>query len=200
MEQKHGAFDSSSKDDNEAPTSSDHGWQKVTYTKRLRKTKPSDSVSNHNKTVPNGALGGAENVFRSLELQSEDRRRRILDAQRAAAIADAPARSKNRTDDEDAEDSETEGVLEDGKVEDAKKVKQKKPKKLKVTVAEAATKIDADHLSAFIADISVGFSINWSISYTNLFLIFVCLCTFWFDLLVSEGIGCDLFVCLLFCG
>ncbi|KAG7980248.1 hypothetical protein I3843_05G172400 [Carya illinoinensis] len=157
MEEKHVAFDSSSKDDNEAPTNSDHGWQKVTYAKRPRKTKPSDSVTNHNKTIPNGTLRGADNVFRSLEQQSEDRRRRILEAQRASAIADAPARSKHRTDDEDAEDSETEGVLEDGKVEDAKKVKPKKPKKPKVTVAEAAAKIDAEHLSAFIADISASF-------------------------------------------
>lgn len=174
MEEKHVAFDSSSKDDNEAPINSDHGWQKVTYAKRLRKTKPSDSVTNHNKTITNGALGGADNVFQSLEQQSEDRRRRILEAQRAAAIEDAPVRSKHRTDDEDAEDSEAEGVLEDGKVDDAKKVKPKKPKKPKVTVAEAATKIDADHLSAFIADISVGSSINGLISYTEFFILFVC--------------------------
>uniref|UniRef100_A0A2N9EF61 Uncharacterized protein n=1 Tax=Fagus sylvatica TaxID=28930 RepID=A0A2N9EF61_FAGSY len=42
-----------------------------------------------------------------------------------------------------------------GKAEESKKVKAKKPKKPKVTVSDAAAKIDADDLSAFLADITL---------------------------------------------
>lgn len=182
MEEKHVAFESNTNEEqennnNNNPTiahgnsngssgGGDHGWQKVTYAKRQRKIKPSatssDSVSNRNKLVGNGAVDGADNVFRSLEQQSEDRRRRILEAQRTAAANDvasavsAAVRSKHRSDYDDDEDSETEAVVENGKVEEEKKVKQKKPKKPKVTVAEAAAKIDANDLSAFLVDISVS--------------------------------------------
>lgn len=135
----------------------DHGWQKVTYPKRQRKTKPTDPVTHPGKAVPNGALNGAENVFRSLEQKSEDRRRKILEAQLAAANADDLDRSKLRNDNDDAEESYGEGVVENGKAEDAKKVKPKKPKKPKVTVADAATRMDANDLSAFLADISASF-------------------------------------------
>jgi COX assembly protein 1 len=171
MEEKHVAFESSPNDDHETATTiahgsnnsnsgSDHGWQKVTYAKRQRKTKasaPSDSAANHNKLVPNGAVSGGDNVFRSLEQQSEDRRRRILEAQRAANDVAAPVRSKVRSDYDDEEDSDTEAVVENGKAEEVKKVKQKKPKKPKVTLAEAAEKIDANDLSAFLVDISTSF-------------------------------------------
>lgn len=180
MEANHVAFESSANGDHETTANAlsnnnDGGWQKVTYPKRQRKTKPSNPVTNPGKTAPNGSLNGVENVFRSLEQQSEERRRRILEAQRAAANADAPARSKHRSDDEDAEESEGEGVLDNGKVEDAKKVKPKKPKKPKVTVPDAATKIDADNLSAFLADISVSFSINCFV------FVYTILCV-WFSL------------------
>ncbi|KAH7516319.1 hypothetical protein FEM48_Zijuj10G0122500 [Ziziphus jujuba var. spinosa] len=183
MEEKHVAFESNTNEEqennnNNNPTiahgnsngssgGGDHGWQKVTYAKRQRKIKPSatssDSVSNRNKLVGNGAVDGADNVFRSLEQQSEDRRRRILEAQRTAAANDvasavsAAVRSKHRSDYDDDEDSETEAVVENGKVEEEKKVKQKKPKKPKVTVAEAAAKIDANDLSAFLVDISTSY-------------------------------------------
>lgn len=149
-------------------TSSDHGWQKVTYAKRQRKTKPSSTASSDSHAtklaVPNGSIPGADNVFRSLEKQSEDRRRRILEAQRSAAAADgangtAPARSKARSDDEDGDYSDEEVAAENGKADETKKpVKAKKPKKPKVTVAEAAAKIDPNHLSAFLAEILVRFS------------------------------------------
>ncbi|KAB1205766.1 hypothetical protein CJ030_MR7G028049 [Morella rubra] len=162
MEDKLVAFESSSKDEHAATANghannSDHGWQKVTYGKRQRKTKFSDAVTNASKLVPNGTVNGADNVFRSLEQQSEDRRRRILEAQQAATNGIAPARSKHLDDYEDAEDSDTDGVVENGKAEDAKKVKPKKTKKPKVTISEAASKIDADYLSAFLAEISVSF-------------------------------------------
>ncbi|PON87381.1 hypothetical protein TorRG33x02_168730 [Trema orientale] len=178
MEEKHVAFESSPIEDQEiainaqtsnisSTASNDHGWQKVTYAKRQRKTtKPSGASDSHannaNKIVPNGSVPGADNVFRSLEKQSEDRRRRILEAQRAAAngaVVVAPARSKAaRSDDEDGEDSDEEVAAENGKADEAKKVvKPKKPKKPKVTVAEAAAKIDPNHLSAYLAEISASY-------------------------------------------
>ncbi|KAK7359491.1 hypothetical protein VNO77_01451 [Canavalia gladiata] len=164
MEEKHAAIESAHNESNGVSASADHGWQKVTYAKRQKKkpnntTTGSDSRANSNKLAPNGADG----VFRSLELQSEDRRRRILEARRAAdaAFDDAPVRSKQRSldfDDEDDEDDENvERSAENGKAEEAKKVKQKKPKKPKVTVVEAAAKIDAADLGAFLVDISASF-------------------------------------------
>ena len=147
----------------------DHGWQKVTYAKRQKK-KPSnanaangsDSRANSNKLVANGMLSGSDGVFKSLELQSEDRRRRILEARRAAdeGFDDVPVRSKQRSRNDDEydydDDDDADRHAENGKAEEAKKVKQKKPKKPKVTVAEAAAKIDAADLAAFLVDISVG--------------------------------------------
>ncbi|GMY22738.1 Transmembrane protein 214-A [Fagus crenata] len=68
MEDNHVAFE-----DHEATTTTtttnthsknDHGWQKVTYAKRQRKTvKPSAAVANLNKSVANATLTGADNVF-----------------------------------------------------------------------------------------------------------------------------------------
>lgn len=187
MEEKNVALESISNEDQEIATvvshsngtssNTDHGWQKVTYAKRQRKTKPSpaaaaaasDSLANGNsKVAANGSLAGGDNVFRSLEQQSEDRRRRILDAQRAAAnivgaAATAPARSKVRSydDDDEDEDSDAEIAAENGKAEETKKVKPKKQKKPKVTVAEAGAKIDPNHLSAFLAEITVSFVQFW---------------------------------------
>nr|POE82894.1 hypothetical protein CFP56_28299 [Quercus suber] len=51
----------------------------------------------------------------------------------------------------DSNDEENERLVENGKVEEAKKVKPKKPK---VSVFDAAVKIDADNLSAFLVNIS----------------------------------------------
>ncbi|KAA0041010.1 DUF2359 domain-containing protein [Cucumis melo var. makuwa] len=134
----------------------DHGWQKVTYAKRQRKTnKPSNDLLS-TKIASNGTVPGADNVFRSLEQKSEERRRRIAEAKAAAIDADeaVPVRSKIRSDDEEGEDSDGEGV-ENGKPnEEAKKVKPKKPKKPKISVAEAAAKIDVNDLLAFLTDVS----------------------------------------------
>ena len=137
----------------------DHGWQKVSYPKRQRKTKPNADPEKTNLARPNGTLtNGAPNVFRSLEQQSEDRRRRILNSQTAYATAsvDANAKAKhNRSDldtDDDDDSSDLEGVKPNGKPAEAeKKVKQKKSKKPKVTVTEAAVKIDPADLSAYLA-------------------------------------------------
>ncbi|KAK6281308.1 hypothetical protein POUND7_015133 [Theobroma cacao] len=141
---------------------SDHGWQKVSYPKRQRKTKPNADPEKPNLTRPNGSLtNGAPNVFRSVEQHSEDRRRRTLEAQRAAAL-NANAKAKhNRSglddddNDNDDEDSDLEGVKPNGKpAEEEKKVKQKKPKKPKVSVAEAAAKIDPADLLAYLAGLN----------------------------------------------
>uniref|UniRef100_A0A2N9G200 Major facilitator superfamily (MFS) profile domain-containing protein n=1 Tax=Fagus sylvatica TaxID=28930 RepID=A0A2N9G200_FAGSY len=69
-----------------------------------------------------------------------------------------PMLSKHRiNDDDDSSDGEGDCVAENGKAEESKKVKAKKPKKPKVTVSDAAAKIDADDLSAFLADITASY-------------------------------------------
>ncbi|RYR64117.1 hypothetical protein Ahy_A03g010258 isoform B [Arachis hypogaea] len=173
MEDKHAsAFESAAAESNgvssAASHGADHGWQKVTYAKRQKK-KPNkadaanDSRANSNKLASNGMLSGSDGVFRSLELQSEDRRRRILEARRVAeeGFDDAPVRSRQRTRDyndyDSDDDDETDRHAEKGKAEEAKKVKEKKPKKPKVTVSEAASKIDAADLGAFLVDISSSY-------------------------------------------
>ncbi|XP_020222454.1 uncharacterized protein LOC109804938 [Cajanus cajan] len=169
MEEKHTAADSAHIESNGVSHGADHGWQKVTYAKKQKK-KPnnaangSDSRANSKQLLPNGTLAASDGVFRSLELQSEDRRRKILEARKAADAAfdeddDAPLRSKQRPRDydEDEDDDNVDRSAENGKAEEAKKVKQKKPKKPKVTLAEAAAKIDAADLGAFLVDISASF-------------------------------------------
>lgn len=138
-------------------THNDHGWQKVTYAKRQKKTKNNNSQSQQaNANV--AAVNGSENVFRSIERQSQERRRRIREVRRAAdaGIEDIPFVSKQQSDYEDEDDDDHDADVDaaaakNGKAEDAKKVK-----KPKVTVAEAAAKIDAADLEGFLADISVG--------------------------------------------
>ncbi|MBA0676859.1 hypothetical protein Goari_018310 [Gossypium aridum] len=135
----------------------DHGWQKVSYPKRQRKTKPD---ADPNLPRPNGTLtNGSASVFRSLEQQSDDRRRRIVEAQRAyaAAAIDADVKHKPKRsviDDSDDDDgSDLDGLKPNGKpADEEKKAKQKKPKKPKVTVVEAAAKIDPTDLSAYFAE------------------------------------------------
>ncbi|GKV35385.1 hypothetical protein SLEP1_g43658 [Rubroshorea leprosula] len=137
----------------------DHGWQKVTYAKRQRKAKP--NADDGDAARPNGTLAnGGRNVFSSIEKQSEDRRQRILEAQRLAAVnVEVSVKPKRRSDgdDEEDEDSDLEDSKENGKAEEVKKPKQKKPKKPKVSVAEAAAKVDSADLAAFLADISGSF-------------------------------------------
>ncbi|CAN1311597.1 Transmembrane protein 214-A [Linum perenne] len=134
----------------------DHGWQKVTYAKKHRKQKPGAADSAAGKINGTVAVGEKGNVFRSLEEQSEERRRRILEAERSAIAAStanaAAGRSRDRSDDDD--DEYDDSVNEKG---EEKKVKQKKPKKPKITVSEAAAKIDESDLAAFLLDISASF-------------------------------------------
>ena len=69
------------------------------------------------------------------------------------------SRSKHRiNDDDDSSDGEGDRVAKNGKAEESKKVKAKKPK---VIVSDAAAKIDADDLSAFLADIMVSFAFQF---------------------------------------
>lgn len=145
-------------------------WKTVSYSKRNRK--PS-------KPLPPGGFsdlyngGVSSSVFSSIEKHSEDRRRRAAEAA-AAAEAEAAVSSavSNGVKVDDEDDSDPGGVEENGAVE-IKKVKPKKPKKPKVTVAEAASKIDADDLSAFLIDITVSNS-NFKFTFC------VCVC-FSFD-------------------
>ncbi|KHN46086.1 Transmembrane protein 214 [Glycine soja] len=91
MEEKHAAANESAHaESNGVSHGADHGWQKVTYAKKQKKktvnaANSADSRANSNKLVPNGTLSGNDGVFRSLELQSEDRRRKIVEAKKMAA-------------------------------------------------------------------------------------------------------------------
>ena len=145
-----------------------YGWKTVSYQKRQRKpSKPSSEAVTANGRS-DGVVAAGDNVFRSIEVQSEERRRRVLDAQFAAAAAASEpvaAGSKRHSDDDEDSDREVNAVQNGGGV-DSKKVKVKKLKKPKVTVAEAASKIDLDDLRAFLADITVS---DWLIRILCLF-------------------------------
>ncbi|XP_013653341.2 uncharacterized protein LOC106358137 [Brassica napus] len=143
---------------------SDHGWKKVVYPKRNRKQKPSDqtTTANGETHVPNGASPNGDNVFRSLEEKAEDRHRRILAAKKAAAYDSDDsdlARSKLRSNGYDYDDSDAEAAVgkENVKAEE-KKPKVKKEKKPKVTLGEAAAKIDASNLEAFLFEASESYA------------------------------------------
>ncbi|KHN06615.1 hypothetical protein glysoja_040120 [Glycine soja] len=73
-------------------------------------------------------------------------------AEAEAATVTAPSRSKQHSDG-DAEH-------EANAFQEVKKAKQKKSKKPKVTVAEAASRISADDLDAFLAEITVSVSFS----------------------------------------
>ncbi|CAI9779135.1 unnamed protein product [Fraxinus pennsylvanica] len=139
-----------------------HGWQKVTYAKKQRRNK---TTSDSSRVESNGSSAAPEknNVFKNLEKNAEARRR-TLEAQRAAAAIydddDAPVRSKKRWGDDDEEDdgNDEDGNLKENVSEEAnKKEKPKKVKKPKVTVAEAAAKIDASDLAAFLSNVLVSY-------------------------------------------
>ncbi|KAF5208096.1 transmembrane protein (Protein of unknown function DUF2359, transmembrane) [Thalictrum thalictroides] len=142
-----------------ANKSSDHGWQTVIYPKRQKKT--SKTSGSNADLRSNSVSNNKSNVFSSVELHADERRRRNLELQRKAAeeaaeeaSASRIARSKQRSDDEDESDGDE--IVENGKVE-SKKPKQKKPKRIKVTVAEAASKIDAENLEQFLIEVSESY-------------------------------------------
>ncbi|KAJ0042671.1 hypothetical protein Pint_18580 [Pistacia integerrima] len=122
----------------------DYAWQTVSY--RKKSSKPSHTENSITDRRPNGGATTSD-IFRSIEQHSEDRRRRMVEAQTKEDVA--VDGSKRHSDEDD--DSDVEPPVADAEV---KKVKQKKPKKPKVTVAEAAARIDAGELGAFLVDIT----------------------------------------------
>ncbi|KAJ6684292.1 TRANSMEMBRANE PROTEIN 214 [Salix viminalis] len=139
---------------------SDGGWKTVTYSKRNKKQQlpnvsnlPENSSSDHRRS--NGVGGGEANVFRSIEQHSEDRRRRIEEESRRREEESGERDGSKRHSDED--DGESDDGDRGGAGEQVKKVKKPKAKKPKVTVAEAAAKIDAGDLGAFLVDITVSY-------------------------------------------
>eukprot|EP00258_Populus_trichocarpa_P028953 XP_024444972.1 uncharacterized protein LOC18099394 [Populus trichocarpa] len=140
---------------------SDGGWKTVTYSKRNKKQQlpkvsnlPENSSSDHRRS--NGVGGGEADVFRSIEQHSEDRRRRIAEESRRREEEESGERdgSKRHSDEDDGESDDGD---RGGAGEQVKKVKKPKAKKPKVTVAEAAAKIDAGDLGAFLVDITVSY-------------------------------------------
>lgn len=130
----------------------DADWQTVSYRKKTSKHSNSESFLPDRR--PNGGAVLSD-VFREVEEHSADRRRRMQEAQvdTTAVIRDG----LNRHSDED-DDSDAEVTAADVEV---KKVKQKKPKKPKVTVGEAAARIDAGDLGAFFVDITVSVNFHF---------------------------------------
>ncbi|WOL01187.1 hypothetical protein Cni_G09901 [Canna indica] len=147
-----------------AAANPNHGWQKVTYAKRQRRPQPPADAGQHRPANAPPHPADRSHVFDSIEQKARERRRTIESAAAAAAAAaeaDGGTRSKpvHAYSDEEDDDSGAEGahgVQENGAVA-PKKEKQKKPKKPKVTVAEAAAKIDNDDLAAFLAEISATY-------------------------------------------
>ncbi|PSS30044.1 Transmembrane protein like [Actinidia chinensis var. chinensis] len=129
----------------------DHGWKTVSYQKRNRK-----QTSKRPESFSDG-FAGAGDVFLPIEKHSEERRRRI-EAQREAMDAAGNLSSAKLNGDCGEEGSGGEaGEGSDNGGAEAKKAKPKKAKKPKVTVAEAAAKIDASDLDDFLADITASY-------------------------------------------
>ncbi|KAL5743469.1 hypothetical protein ACOSP7_026326 [Xanthoceras sorbifolium] len=139
---------------NTASNRTDGAWKTVSYRKKSSKpvAQPENSIADRHPEV--GATAG--DVFRSIEQHSEDRRRRIVEAQMASASTSASAAGDGlkRHSDEDNDSDVDAPIAADAEVN---KVKQKKPKKQKITVAEAAAKMDAGDLGAFLVDITASY-------------------------------------------
>lgn len=162
MEEKQ-TFESATYEE-DGSTSSDNGWQKVSYPKRRRKSQPSKpSPDLDREKSRSGAVSDGSNVFRSLEEQAEERirLRALQESQKAAAetaSSSKPSASGGGGSSFDDVGGDSDGEIAVGAENKAevKKPKQKKPKKPKVTVAEAAAKIDACDLADFLAGVSVS--------------------------------------------
>lgn len=153
-------FDPAILDGAATPANPNHGWQKVTYTKRQRKPQPPADADRRHPI--NGVSHNLDrsHVFDSVEQKARARRLAIESAAAASAAEyDVGPRSRAAPASSDEDDDYNGDLAANGTQENGtgapKKEKQKKPKMPKVTVAEAAGKIDADDLSAFLADISV---------------------------------------------
>ncbi|KAI3668957.1 hypothetical protein L6452_40174 [Arctium lappa] len=130
----------------------DQGWKTVSYKKSRRKP-TNKAPENH---ADHGS--GADDVFRSIEQQSEGRRRRVIESQKAAAAAIDAAAADDGIVHVSGNDGEEDGSdVENLAGVEAKKSKPKKLKKPKVTVAEAAAKINDSDLAVFLADITESY-------------------------------------------
>lgn len=120
----------------------------MSYPRRQRKQHSAPAASGD---PPEFDAGG--DVFRRIDQYAADRRRRVVEAQRAALEAVTGAKELSGEDSGDDDDVVVAG--DDNALPSAEeKPKVKKPKKPKVSVPEAAEKIDADDLAAFLIDIS----------------------------------------------
>ncbi|KAL3527461.1 hypothetical protein ACH5RR_012117 [Cinchona calisaya] len=139
---------------NYTTSNEDSGWKTVTYQKRNKKQPPQQQQ--RARPAADGVSDRRNDVFRSIEEHSEERHRKWTEDRKAAAAAmEEKKNSVLIEDDEEGSDADERPVENDGAEE--KKIKPKKPKKPKVSVSEAASKIDASDLAAFLADISVSY-------------------------------------------
>lgn len=125
---------------NNQNSNSNHGWQKVIYAKRQRKPN-----SNQLSTSD------------SLTQSDPSKSRSKVAPKKAAAVIETKSKLSS---DEDALDDDGGEDLKRGGTQNGtedEKVKQKKPKKPKVTVADAASKMDASDLAAFLVDVSTSY-------------------------------------------
>nr|XP_043627744.1 transmembrane protein 214-like [Erigeron canadensis] len=140
-----------------------HGWQKVTYAKKQRKNNQNKPQQAPAKPYANGSsISAVDNVFTSIEKRSEERRK-LIEAN--SSIYDpvvVPAKKNNNkkknnnySDYDDSSDDEA--VANGAVVVEEKKVKPKKVKKPKVTVTEAAAKIDESDLASFLSEVTASF-------------------------------------------
>ncbi|KAL3631402.1 hypothetical protein CASFOL_024386 [Castilleja foliolosa] len=134
------------------PKITSYGWQKITYVKQ-RKNQAKKASDPSGFALANGSGIGADknSVFKGLELHAEVRRRKLEAQQSASALYGDDDETQVRSRKNDGEDDEDNYGSSDAKenkpAEANKKDKQKKVKKPKVTVVEAAAKIDIYDLS-----------------------------------------------------
>ncbi|GAA0168657.1 hypothetical protein LIER_23325 [Lithospermum erythrorhizon] len=109
----------------------DHGWKKVTYVKKNKKSQKAPAGKSKDSGVDEVEAPG--NLFESLEKDTVEKGRKI------------------------DVNGEVGYDLEKGKKRVEKKEKVKKPKMPKVSIADAAAKIDAGDLAAFLNDVGASY-------------------------------------------
>lgn len=139
--------------DNEGSSSSaDHGWKKVSYAKTSRRK------NNNNVHMATDLSANGSHVFATVELKAHERRKALESLEDARIAAeDAAIRSRIAVADGADSDEEYEIGKENGGAEEVKKVKKIKQKKPKITVSEAASKIDSSDLAAFLVEVTVSY-------------------------------------------
>ncbi|KAJ8557420.1 hypothetical protein K7X08_003045 [Anisodus acutangulus] len=130
----------------------DQGWQTVSYQKKNKKQSGKSKEAEEEFSGNWNAGESSGDVFRSIEEHAEERRRRIVESQR---LYEAAASGGSSAVIDGEYDSDVENDAEN--VAEKKKSKVKKVKKPKVTVAEAAAKIDNSDLAVFLVDTSASF-------------------------------------------